>query len=218
MVWTAPDGSPCTGAADCSWRAPEAVPEPLWSTFDDADELESARASCEASLALYAAPRLAAAREECGIENQAVEAAAARIWLIPDEMCDFIPGSIPRTGQAAINGAGVERQCVAAESTPEGGTPIWVEVMVPTGESPAAAEEWLSTVATMNSLGGIRADLDIGDRATLFQESERHVLTGIVGPVGYVLYAGTAGGRTGDLEATAVSIVDAYLEWAERQG
>jgi hypothetical protein len=69
-----------------------------------------------------------------------------------------------------------------------------------------------------NSLSGTRTDLDIGDRAVLYVESRRHVLAGIVGPVGYVLYASVDGGRTGDLEATAVGIVNLYLDWANQQG
>ena len=107
---------------------------------------------------------------------------------------------------------------MAAESTAEGFTPIWVEVMVPDGESAAAADEWLSLISTMNSLGVRRTDLDFGDRTILFEEESRHVLAGIVGPVGYVLYASTSGGRAGDLEATAISIVNAYLDWADQQG
>ena len=63
-----------------------------------------------------------------------------------------------------------------------------------------------------------RSDLDIGDRTLLFTESNRNVLAGIVGPVGYVLYASTGGGRSDDLEATAISIVNAYLDWVDLQG
>jgi len=219
LVWTAPDGEACEGQSDCSWRAPVDLEEPLWSTFQDPDELERERADYEAELALFAGPRLAAARKACGIEDPVTAGGVTgRLWPIPDEMCDFIPGWITRTGQPAINGGASQRECVAAESTAEGFTPIWVEVMVPDGESAAAADEWLSLISTMNSLGGRRTDLDFGDRTILFEEESRHVLAGIVGPVGYVLYASTSGGRADDLEATAISIVNAYLDWADQQG
>jgi hypothetical protein len=217
LVWTGPDGEPCAGRPDCSWRAPEAVPEPLWSTIQDTDALETARAQYQTELALFAAPRLAESQRACGI-GQPSESSTPRSWPIPDDMCDFIPGWLTRTPQPAINGAGTQRQCVAAETSPDGGTPIWVEVMVPDGESPSAAEQWLSLVPGNNSLSGTRTDLDIGDRAVLYVESRRHVLAGIVGPVGYVLYASVDGGRTGDLEATAVGIVNLYLDWANQQG
>lgn len=44
------------------------------------------------------------------------------------------------------------------------------------------------------------------------------MLVGIVGPVGCFTCASTSGGRTGDLEATAIAIVNAYLDWADQRG
>jgi len=234
LIWSEPDGEPsglsCT-AADCGWQAP--MQEPNWTAYPNwpglegpaleakrAEWLEAKRAEWADELPRIVQQPLAEAREACGFESVVAGEPAASAWPVPtsEELCDFLPGWIPRTGQSAISVFFDDPQCVGAESA-DGYTPIWAEVVVPFGQTAVDADDWLSLVPDQtNFVRGNRIDLEIGDRSWRFENEDNHAVGGIIGPIGYLMTANTTQGRAADLEASAVHIVNAYLEWADQQG
>jgi hypothetical protein len=209
LWWSAPDGSACPPAEmrpDCSWRAPLDVPEPLWSEWSGA-ELDRRREEWTMDLAVFAAPRLAEARRECGAEAQT-------IWPIPneEELCSFLPGGLTRKETSAAIDAGdleASASCVAVDDLTT--VRIWVEVYA---VDPAAADESLSNLSW--GFSGSSEQWDVGDRAWVIHESRRDVAGGMIGPVVYTFRACSEcdGAKADGLEAMARHVVESYLDWA----
>lgn len=217
LVWTAPDGSECNGQADCSWRAPIDLPEPIWSDFTG-QELETRRSQYMRDLAWFAASRLAAARAECGIEDPGGPLVAMSIPSA-EEMCSFLPAGMVRLAQPPLGNPARQADCVMKDSGGEG-VRMWAEVLT-FDDQASGASFWLSGVEF--SINGAPDPLSIGDRSWRIKSTsptERHVLGGRVGPIGFALYSceECAGTLIGELESTANHIVDAYETWAEEQG
>lgn len=216
LVWTAPDGSECFGESDCSWRAPVDLPEPIWSDFEGR-ELEARRSQYIRDLAWFAAPRLAAARVECGLDDPNTSIAEGPIPSA-EELCTFLPPGMVRLAQPPLGDPGRVTDCVMRDPGTEG-VKMWAEVLAFNGQSGASI--WLGGVEF--AINGSPEQLGIGDQSWLIKSTSptnRHVLGGRIGPVGFALYAceECAGTLIGDLESTARHIGDAYEKWAEQQG